>query len=61
MESISKIAGGLNLSLSKLFENIGSGDDNDNYPVQAYDLVLYLPIDEQERLLKIMQMITQMK
>ena len=61
IESISKIAGGLNLSLSKLFENIGSGEDNENYPVQAYDLVLSLPIDEQEKLLKIMQMIIQMK
>ena len=61
IESISKIASGLNLSLSKLFENIGSGDYNENYPVEAYDLVLSLPVDEQEKLLKIMQLITQMK
>ena len=61
LESISKIAGGLNLSLSKLFENISSGDGNENYPVEAYDLVLSLPVDEQEKLLKIMQLITQMK
>ena len=61
LESISKIASGLDLSLSKLFENIGSDDDNDNYTVQAYDLVLSLPIDEQEKLLKIMKLITQMK
>lgn len=61
LESISKIASGLNLSLSKLFENIGSGDYNENYPVEAYDLVLSLPVDEQEKLLKIMQLITQMK
>ena len=61
LESISKIVGGLDLSLSKLFENIGSGEDNNNYPVEAYDLVLSLPIEEQEKLLKIMQMIIQMK
>ena len=61
IESISKIANGLNLSLSKLFENIGSGEDNNNYPTEAYDLVLSLPVEEQEKLLKIMQMIIQMK
>ena len=60
LESISKIAGGLDLSLGKLFENIGSGDD-ENFPTKAYDLVLSLPTDEQEKLLKIMQMIIQMK
>lgn len=61
LESISKIAGGLDLTLSKLFENIGSGEDNQNYPTEAYNLVLSLPIDEQEKLLKIMQLIIQMK
>ena len=61
IESISKIASGLNLSISKLFENIGSGEDNNNYPIEAYDLVLSLPIEEQEKLLKIMQMIIHMK
>ena len=61
LESISKIAGGLNLSLSKLFENIDSCEDNEDFPTEAYDLVLSLPIDEQEKLLKIMQMIIQMK
>ena len=61
LESISKIANGLSLTLNKLFENIGSGEDNENYPVKAYDLVLSLPIDEQEKLLKIMQMIIHMK
>ena len=61
LESISKIAGGLDLSLGKLFENIGSADGDENYPTKAYDLVLSLPTDEQEKLLKIMQMIIQMK
>ena len=61
IESINKIVSGLDLSLSKLFENISSGEDNENYPAKAYDLVLSLPIDEQEKLLKIMQMIIHMK
>ena len=61
LESISKIANGLNLSLSKLFENISSDEDNENYPAEAYDLVLFLPVDEQEKLLKIIKMIIQMK
>ena len=61
IESISKIANGLSLPLSKLFENIGSGVDNDNYPVEAYNLILSLPTNEQENMLKIMQMIVQMK
>ena len=61
LESISKIAGGLDLSLSKLFENIGSDENNENYPAEAYGLVLSLPVDEQEKLLKIMHMIIQMK
>lgn len=61
IESISKIANGLSLSLSELFENIGSGVDNDNYPAEAYNLMLSLPMNEQEKMLKIMQMIVQMK
>ena len=61
LESISKIANGLSLSLSKLFENIGSGECNKNFPAEAYDLMLSLPTDEQEKMLKIMQMIIQMK
>lgn len=61
IESISKIANGLSLSLSKLFENIGSSVDNNNYPTEAYNLMLSLSTNEQEKMLKIMQMIVQMK
>lgn len=61
IESISKIANGLSLSLSKLFENIGSSVDNNNYPTEVYNLMLSLPTNEQEKMLKIMQMIVQMK
>ena len=60
LESVSKIANGLSLSLSTLFENIGSGSDNKSYPAAAYDLMLSLPTDEQEKMMKIMQMIIQM-
>lgn len=61
IESISKIAAGLSLPLSTLFENIGGNTDNDNenYPAQAYDLILSLPTDQQEKMLNILQMIIQ--
>lgn len=61
LESVSKIANGLSLPLSKLFENMGSEADDENYPAVAYDLMLSLPTDEQEKMIKIMQMIIQMK
>ena len=61
LESISKIADGLSLPLSTLFENIGGSADTANYPALAYDLVLSVMPDEQEKLLKIMEMIIQMK
>ena len=61
IESISKIANGLSLPLSKLFENIGSGEDKDSYPNDAYNLMLALPEEEQEKMLMIMQMIVQIK
>lgn len=61
IESMSKIANGLHLPLSKLFENIGSGADNGNYPAEAYNLMLSLSADEQEKMIKIIQMIIQMK
>lgn len=61
LESISKIADGLSLQLSTLFENIGGSTDAVNYPAQAYDLVLSVMPDEQEKLLKIMEMIIQIK
>lgn len=60
IESISKIANGLYLPLSTLFENIGGHSDNENYPTQAYDLMLSIPIEQQEKLLQILQMIIQM-
>ena len=61
IESISKIANGLSLPLSTLFENIGGYSDNENYPAEAYNLMLSLTTDEQEKMMKIMHMIIQMK
>lgn len=63
IESISKIAAGLSLPLSTLFENIGGNTDNGNknFPAQAYDLILSLPTDQQEKMLNILQMIIQLK
>ncbi len=61
IESISKIANGLSLPLSTLFENIGKTNNSDNFPCQAYNIMLTLPLDEQEKLLKIMQMIVKLK
>lgn len=61
LESVSKITNGLSLPLSKLFENMGSEAGIENYPAEAYDLMLSLPTDEQKKMIKIMQMIIQMK
>lgn len=58
LESINKIAEGLGVPLSTLFENIG-GYCGNNYPAQAYDLVLSVPFDEQENLVKILKLIIQ--
>lgn len=62
IESISKIAAGLSLPLSKLFENLGgNGEECTNYPAEAYDIVLSLPANEQEKLIKIIKLIVQIK
>lgn len=62
IESISKITAGLSLPLSKLFEKLGDAEESTaDYPAEAYDLVLSLPADEQEKMIKIMKMIIQMK
>lgn len=63
IESISKIAAGLSLPLSTLFENIDgiAISQNENYPAQVYDLMLSLPKEQQETLFNIMQMIIRLK
>lgn len=61
IERVSKIVSGLSLPLSTLFENIGGNLENENYPSQAYDLMLTLPTDKQAKLLDILKRIIQMK
>lgn len=57
LESISKIAFGLSLSLSTLFENIEDHQDesSNNYPSMAYDLVQSVAETVQEKLVNIIR------
>lgn len=62
IESISKIAAGLDVSLSTLFENIGEhGGIENNYPAQAYGLVQSVPPSVQKKLVEILRQIIQLK
>ena len=62
IESINKISAGLKISLNTLFENIeSSGNIKNNYPSQAYNLVQSVPLIMQEKLVKILQQIIQLK
>ena len=52
LESISKIANGLSVSLSTLFENINdTATDNTNLPSEAYELIQALPEKDQRKIL----------
>ena len=55
IESIEKIASSLNISLSKLFENLVVENKNErNIPLECYDFLLTKNPEEQEQLLKIL-------
>lgn len=55
LESIEKIAVSLNISLSKLFENLGNNNTSErNIPLECYDYLLTKSIKEQEHILKIL-------
>lgn len=56
IESIEKIAGGLSISLSRLFENIGSENDSGNIPLEAYRILQERPESEQKKLIRILQL-----
>lgn len=56
LESIEKIAGGLSIPLSRLFENIGSENDGENIPLEAYRLLQERPETEQKKLIQILQL-----
>ncbi len=55
LESINRVATALNISLSKLFENLGGTEIVErNIPLECYDFLLTKSHDEQEQLLKIL-------
>ncbi len=55
LESINRVATALNISLSKLFENLGGENNSErNIPLEAYELFLNKSRDEQKQLLKIL-------
>ena len=55
LESIDKIAASLNISLSKLFENLGAENtDKRNIPLECYEFLLTKNQQEQEQIFKIL-------
>lgn len=61
LESVSRIAGGLSLTLSKLFENLAEDGGQTNLPAAAYDLILPLPVEKQKIILDILRRIVQLQ
>ena len=62
IESISKIAAGLSVSLSTLFENIESTASSDkSCAAKAYELIQSLPKTSQEKILLILKTIVEFK
>ena len=56
VESIEKIASALNVSLSKLFEQLGSQDTSGrNIPLECYEFLSAKTPDEQEHLFNILR------
>lgn len=56
LESIEKIACGLSIPLSRLFENIDCCDNSENIPLEAYRLLHERSETEQKKLLQILQL-----
>ena len=55
LESIDKVASSLNISLSKLFENLGGENTNErNIPLECYEFLLTKNQEEQEQIIKIL-------
>lgn len=62
LESISKIAAGLSVELSTLFENIEDySSDRTSYPAIAYHLIQSVPEPSQEKLLTILRTAIEIK
>ena len=55
IESIEKISFALNVSLSKLFEKLGAGEDEArNVPLECYEFISAKTKDEQEHIYRIL-------
>ena len=55
IESIEKISFALNVSLSKLFEKLGAGEDETrNVPLECYEFISAKTKDEQEHIYRIL-------
>ena len=54
IESISKVAAALDISLSKLFENISLAPSEKDIPSRCYDLIQKQPLRDQKLLLDIL-------
>lgn len=55
LESIDKISSSLNITLSKLLENLGGSVSTErNIPLECYEFLLTKTEDEQEQILKIL-------
>lgn len=61
IESISKIAVALGVSLSRLFENISIEQQEDNLPAQCYALLQEQPVNDQKALAEILAALIQYK
>lgn len=62
IESISKIAAGLNVPLSTLFENLEGADTAERSCAgEAYDLIQALPVNSQDKVLEILRAILELK
>lgn len=61
IESISKIAGALGVSLSRLFENISIEQQENNLPAQCYALLQEQPVNDQKALAEILAALIQYK
>ena len=62
IESISRIAAGLNIPLSTLFEKLEkTASPEKNRAGEAYDLVQSLPTDQQEKVLAVLKAVIELK
>ena len=61
IESISKIAGALGVSLSRLFENISIEQQENNLPARCYALLQEQPVNDQKALADILVALIQYK